>query len=54
MAPRLQDFTIAVNPGHITVYYTKIYIASDIFFKQETHSTVADESFWKSQWGGHA
>jgi len=29
-------------------------IGSDIFFLQETHSTVADESFWKSQWGGHA
>ena len=29
-------------------------IHCDIIFLQETHSSVNDEDFWKSQWGEHA
>ena len=29
-------------------------VKSDIIFLQETHSTLNDESFWKTQWGAQA
>ena len=29
-------------------------IGSDIVFLQETHSSVAEETYWKTQWGAHA